>query len=544
VKSLSQVSLPAHLINKLGFEYSNAPSEGDASRNAITLAALYSGAIGPSIDQPWSSLAKAQWLLKAVELGSYAAVTSIMRDENVLRLIEDFGSRLLKVRHPCFRSPDVDPDALLRRLKGFATMPDIDSLNIYGFLGGDPTPILDGEDSLNAAQLEARMEQRHRIRADAPHLFELERFTVNRHADLEIVDSDAYDVSFAGASKLNRSIYYNNLEDFVTLAEEQGIQAGDDAAQNCMVSAIFHGSLDVVRYLVHHYRISPNDSWEGMTHINSSILFQRQPVVEFFLESDAEVLPAHDDRASGLHLVSRHDNPALARLLCERLKSRDQLATVLESRPTEGGLAGWSVAYTAMACRTFANLSILLEYGANPDAGCAEDGKRLIDLAVAPMSPAAPISILLLLLQKGARAHQPGKVDAHNTTPPEAYANSPLMWTVQSSNALAVFHLVAHDAPIPDAAIQDAEENEAEMREDKVVPVFDEEGQECPDGWRNAAEATSLVATILRIGRQKQHGGWKQRLEAVVKEASEGCKGKMWVANKVPVEYFIEVRCA
>ena len=177
MKTLTQVPLPAHLIGKLGFEYSNASSQRDASRNAIMLAALYSGAVGPSIDQPWSSLAKAQWLLKAVELGSYATVSSIMRDKKVLRLIEDYDSRLLKVRHHCFRSPDVDLDALLRRLRDFATMPDIDSLNIFVFLGGDPAPILDGEDSLNVTQLEARMEQQHRIRADAPHLFELERFT-------------------------------------------------------------------------------------------------------------------------------------------------------------------------------------------------------------------------------------------------------------------------------------------------------------------------------------------------------------------------------
>src|SRR5204863_6177290 len=101
------------------------------------------------------------------------------------------------------------------------------------------------------------------------------------------------------------------------------------------------------------------------------------------------------------------------RLLCEHLKSRDQLSTVLESHTTEGGLAGWPVAYTAMACRSFTNLSILLEYGANPDAGDTEGGKRLIDLAVKPMSPAAPVSILLMLLEKGACAHPAGKVDVN-----------------------------------------------------------------------------------------------------------------------------------
>src|SRR5204862_4114673 len=137
---------------------------------------------------------------------------------------------------------------LLHRLRGFATMPDIESLNIFVFLGGDPSPILDGEKNPNVAQLEARMEQQQRIRADAPHLFDLERFTVNRNADLEIVDSDAYDLSFAGASRLDRSIYYNDLEDFMMLAEEKGVQAGDDVSQNSMVSAIFHGSLDIVRY--------------------------------------------------------------------------------------------------------------------------------------------------------------------------------------------------------------------------------------------------------------------------------------------------------
>ena len=82
---MSEASLPAHLIDKLGFEYSNASSQDNASQNAITLAALYSGVVGPSISQPWSSLAKAQWLLKAVKQGSYA-VASIKRDKNMLRL--------------------------------------------------------------------------------------------------------------------------------------------------------------------------------------------------------------------------------------------------------------------------------------------------------------------------------------------------------------------------------------------------------------------------------------------------------------------------
>jgi hypothetical protein len=71
------------------------------------------------------------------------------------------------------------------------------------------------------------------------------------------------DLSFAGASKLDLSVYYNDLEEFVTLAEEQGIQTGDDAARGCILAAaIFHGSLDIARYMVHHCRVSPNDDWQ------------------------------------------------------------------------------------------------------------------------------------------------------------------------------------------------------------------------------------------------------------------------------------------
>lgn len=328
------MSLPTHLIGKLRREYGRFTDPVDGIRCTITLAGLYSGAIRPRIDGPWNVVAKIQWLLQAIKLGSHATVTSIMHDENAIRLLEEFGPELLKIRHQSFDSPDIDRDALLCRLEEFALMPDIDSANVLVWLGGN----------LDFDEFTKRLDEQsagHRVDSDVIGDGDPRRiFTLNRGADLELVDSDAYDLNFVGASEISRSVYNNSLEDFIMLAEAKGMQPKDHETQSHMAAAIFHGSLDIVRYLVHRYGVEADDSWEGITHLNHSILYRRSLIVEFFLEYGAMLEEASGEKLSGLHLVSRHDDPELITMLCEHVRERGNLSAILESRTSGGPASG------------------------------------------------------------------------------------------------------------------------------------------------------------------------------------------------------------
>jgi ankyrin repeat protein len=518
------MSLPTHLIGKLRREYGRFADPADGIRCAITLAGLYSGTIGPRIDGPWNVVAKIQWLLKAIELGSHAAVTSIMDDdENAIRSIEQIGPALLKWRHQSFQSPEIDTDALLRRLKGFAQMPDKNSANILVWLGGN----LDFDKStkrLNEQSAGSRLDN------DVVDDGNLRRFTLNRGADVELVDSDAYDLNLAGASEIFRSVYNNSLEDFIRLAEAKGMQPKDDEAQNHMANAIFHGSLDIVRYLVHGYGVEANDSWDNMTHFNHSIFFGRSLIVKFFLEYGAVLEEACREKLSGLHLANRNDNPELITMLCEHAMERGNLSIVLESRASEGPQSGRTAAYTAMSCCSWKNLEILLQYGADPNCTTRDDDPRMIELAVLPKSPVAPISILQILLQKGARLNDE-----------LVYHGSPLMWAIGSSNALAVFHVLLHGDAVTDAALEDADETAAETVGSEALPVLNEDGEECEDAWEHMCEAASLIVKLLHIGRERQQH-WEQQLQETIETPSQGWRGKMWVKNAEPPSYMVEVR--
>jgi ankyrin repeat protein len=521
------MSLPTHLVGKLRDEYSSFSDPADAIRCATTLAGLYSGVIGPRIDGPWNVVAKIQWLLKAIELGSHAAVTLIILDKDALDVVEEYGPVLQKLRHQSFISPQLDIDALHRRLKGFAEMPDKDSANVLVWLGGN----------LDFDKFTKRLnEQSGHGRADSDvvdydvNTRHLDRFTPNRHADLELVDSDAFDLHFTGGSQISLSVYNNALEDFIMLAEKQGIQPKDDDAQSYMAAAIFHGSLDIVRYLVHQYRVEPNDSWNDMTHLNHSILFRRPLIVEFFLEHGAVLEEACGEKLSGLHLVSRHDDPEFLTMLCEHLRERGKLSTVLESRTTDGPLSGWTVAYTAMCCHAWKNLELLLQYGADPNCTTGNDEPTMIELAVRPTSPAAPISILKMLLEKGVRLNDES-----------VYSGSLLMWAIGSSNALAVFNLLLYGAAVSDAALEDADETEAETASSKAIVVLDEDGKECKDAWAQMCDAASLIVKLVRIGRER-HQCWEQELKEAIQTPSQGWRGKMWIKDAETPSYITEIR--
>ncbi|KAI3316853.1 kinase-like domain-containing protein [Xylariaceae sp. AK1471] len=525
VKTLNQMPLPAHLIGKLRQEYAHISDAADAIRCAITLAGLYSGAIGPPIAWPWDLVAKIRWLLKAIELGSYPAIHALMDDEDAIDVLKAFGLSIRNFNHQSFDSPQVDENALLLRLKSFAEMPDEESANILLWLGSSP----DRDIFERGLQEETRIveDDREEVSIAEGNLRQLSLFFICRYTDLEGVDSDAFDLNFARASPIDRSVYNDALEDFIVLSEEQGLQRRDEAAHYFMGNAIIQGSLDIARYLATRYAVDPNDEWKGMSHLDTAIMFRRKLIVEHFLEHGGIIQPAQGGKLSGLHLASRRDDLELVATLCEYLKARGQLDQVLESRPSEGSWEGCTAAYAAAYCQSWKSLEILLQYGADPNYVISEQ-PRLIEIVVKPRSPAAPMSVLRTVLEAGAQLNY------------REYLWSPLHWMVGSSNVLAVFYLILHGAAVSDAALKNAEED-AENETGEVLPVRDEDGKECIDGWRNMCEAASLVLKLLQIGRERGEG-WKQQLEETIRCPSQDWRGKLWISDKNPPSYMIEVR--
>jgi ankyrin repeat protein len=494
-----------------------------------------------------------------------------------------------------FFSPVIELMTLRRQLKEFAEMPDEDAANVCVFFGGSPDwtkfqqrlednprhqhsgDHVEGRDDRYHNARVGHVSDRggygadcgtHEDRGDADieaddvdmedHVVHVEddyidirtedmdfekdsfaglrqfaEFAPNRSADFEVTDSDAYDLTFVSSSPLSRSNFYNQLETFMKLASESGMKAQDERSRTQMAEAIFHGSLDIVRYLTLHYGIQPNDEWDNMSYINHAIVFRRTAVVKFFLQHGAVLEAAVGNKPSGLHLVSRHDDPDLTKILCRHLKTQGKLTGILESATTAGPLKGWTVAYTAMACQAWQNLEILLENGADPNSTSADSGPSLLELAVKPQSPAVPRCVLRLLLQKGAVLDD----GSH-------YDGSPLSWTIGSSNVLAVLDLLLHSAVVSDAAVRDAEEdvheNEQIQMSRQNLPVLDEDAQECEQGWENMIAAARLIKRLLYIaqcrhkseatqknGAEGPEGSWKQKLVDEVQAADEACKSKM-----------------
>ncbi|TGJ83364.1 hypothetical protein E0Z10_g5381 [Xylaria hypoxylon] len=526
VKALNQMPLPAHMIGKLRQEYARVSDAEDAIRCAITLAGLYSGVIGPPIPWPWDVVAKIQWLLKAVELGSHPAISALIADKDAIEVLEELGSSIQNFHHQSFDSPRIDQQALLLRLKGFAEMPDRESANILIWLGGSLDWGIFGR-QLGGEAAGVAEDDGGEVRITEENLSQLRRFVIHRHADLEMVDSDAFDLNSAGASPIDRSIYNNALEDFIVLSEEQGLQPRDEAAHRFMAKAIFHGSLDIFRYLVTMYAVRSNDEWNEMSHLLCAIMFRRGLMVEYLLEHGGLIELTQGNKLSGLHLACRCDDVELVATLCEYLKARGQLGQVIESRPSEGLMKGCTTAYTAACHESWKSLEILLQYGANPN--CVVSGQpRLISIAVQPRSPAVPMSILRIVLEAGAESNY------------GEYLGSPLRLAVGSSNVLAVFYLLLHGAVVSDAALTDAEEN-AEDETDEILPVRDEDGKECKNGWGNMCEASLLVLRLLQIGRERREG-WEQQLEETIQCPSQDWRGKLWISDKNPPSYTIEVR--
>jgi len=510
--------LPSGLMSKLLSEFIVASShDTHSARLAFTMAAFYSGALGSGVERPWDVVAKTQWLLKAVELGSFAAVSGIMLDKNSCQILEEFGAKILKVRQLFFNSPSIDYQTLVYRLRSFADMPDVESLNVLVFLG---EAIPEEAERTITRLTYGKNERQQRIRLAIPNLSRLEVFNLNRDSDLQVVDSDAFDLVLSNASEITTAVYNNNLEKFISLAESSGLKSGD--LEYFMSLAIFNGSKNVVWFLLDQYHVDPNQSWGGMSHLNDAIVFRRQSIVELFLNRNAMIEPAFGNKLSALHLVPRDDDPKLATLLCEHLNTKGTLQAVLNSSTTDGDLAGLTPVCVAMMCRSWKVAQVFLDYGADPNDG--EDDAKLLDMSVLPMSTPTPLSILQTLLQKGAK-----------TDGGTAQSRGPLKMAIQSSNVLAVFHLLLHDASIIFAdsttAIEEAESSMQEMQTGPRLEVLSVDGDLCPNGWEDCSEASSVILEMVRIASAKENN-WKNDLCGLVSRSPETCKSKMWILDQ------------
>ncbi|ORX97678.1 kinase-like domain-containing protein [Clohesyomyces aquaticus] len=77
---LEQMPLPEHLRSKLHAEFLILARDAPSVRTALTLAAFYGGVFGEKYGSSQKVVAKTQWLLKAVELGSYATLNACVEN--------------------------------------------------------------------------------------------------------------------------------------------------------------------------------------------------------------------------------------------------------------------------------------------------------------------------------------------------------------------------------------------------------------------------------------------------------------------------------
>jgi hypothetical protein len=87
---------------------------------------------------------------------------------------------------------------------------------------------------------------------------------------------------------------------------------------------------------------------------------------------------------------------------------------------------------------------------------------------------------------------------------------------IQSSNVLAVFHLLLHNASIIFAdsttAIGEAESSVQEMQTGPRLEVLNVDGGLCPNGWEDYSEASSVILEMVRIASAKEND-WKNDLD-------------------------------
>ncbi|KAK6530291.1 hypothetical protein TWF694_003653 [Orbilia ellipsospora] len=571
VNSLNRLELSKHLHSKLVGEYVTSSQNKVDIRLAITIAALYSGAIGPALEAPFCFVAKAQWLLKAIELGSTTAIDSVFRDRNAIIVVETLGKRLLEHRALVFNSPTISHTLLIHRLKEQVSKGDIEALNLLAFLG-EPIP--------ESRQLRKSLSQpltpmEEKIRQYFPRLQEVDDMKSVLNNDMEIVDSDAYDLIFSQTADLLRDAYNDDLEG---LMRQSDFPTGL-TPEKVLLVAILGGSVNVVRYIIASYSIDTNASafkddleahteeeteteadetpsrerrdnsdpemeWEDtdssasnfasafkeemydLSFLDLAIILGRQAVVKTIVGCGGRIHGASTDQPSSLHYLARFDDDELTRIVSETCPGKDVFRQILESKPSEGKTKGTSAIECNFVARNWKNILWMLRYTEN--LGKSQGESNLLYLALSGGRP-VPLPIIEALLDQG---FDPDIADLP-TQPP-------LYWTIGQSNVAATYALLSRGANSHPRGASDLVSFAKECRDEtNMLPsviVVDEFGTPSPGGLEMVKCAAETIYSMIFIASRK-NGNWLEQLANCMSQCPEACKGKIWqIDNPDPLE--------
>lgn len=574
-----------HLFSKLLSEYAAATDHTEDVRLAVTMAAMYSGIVGHALEKPLNFIAKAQWLLKAVELGSMSAVQSIFADRNVLRMVESIGRLILSHEPAGFKTPSISQDVLMNRLTEFASRPDVQSLNLLVFLGGGIPSRTTIEDLAASAESHAYWSPatrstniQERLRQAFPALQVGEFFEQMLSEDLQHLTSDAIDLVVGTQDEVVGYAYRNDLENLAKLPRSKV----DPAAQALLGIAVLSGSVEVARYLLKEYHADPNarveipdressvgsptfedgemdlDTSDTEVDIDDagvdsdgtvppedegelvgsspdfmmfergdpsifdiSVQFGQRDISRALLDYGAVVHAASGDTLSSLHWLARFDNADLTRLLCQSAADHNTFREVVHSKPRGGGPGEMDAIECIMHSGLWNNVATMFEFGVDPNAGA--DETSLLFLAVKPLAP-APGFILKALLDLGA-----------NVDPPLVQQQPALFWAIGSSNVVATHLLLSYGASLtqPDGGsfVDFAAECVTETASHGGnIEVVDKTGRATENGMERVRNASKVIRDMTVAARERAQG-WKEALDQLLDNCGASCKGRTWLAD-------------
>jgi len=527
--------LPEHLRSKLLAEFSAlARGSGTMSvRTALILAASYGGLLGPGLETPWNWVAKTQWILKAVELGSYGTASMIVEDNDIMTVLDALGPGVLELRRPFFSSPEIDVARLRLRVEEFAKMGDeaVASKIMPLICNSGSDPESPGSDSLDQAAGKEQADKTENESHGSPDRDDfLRQFTITRGSDLSFLDLDALDINFENKEDIVKSAYNNDLEAFIILLSGEGDPSSERLHYYASV-AVMNGSLEVARFLTEQYGVGPNGAWQENTHFEDSIFFGRGKIARYYLSKGVDLEPKEPRRPSVLHYLPRYDDEPLARLVCNQLRDCGGLRRALSWVPTGEIFPDTTPLGAAMSTGAWKIACLYLQLGVEVDADMRIE--QALELAVTPRSPATPIDLLRMILHCGGD--------------PNAFvqdsSNPALQWPVWTSNILATQELLLHGAKPVLSDEHDflllAEEILQQRRDECPVDVVNEDGQVIQGSWEHARSASAVVLDMLTVAAKGQPEG---KVQEVVRSADPACLGKYWmVVGKGPGMGAIEV---
>jgi hypothetical protein len=548
----------------------------------MTMAALYAGIIGTPVERPFNFVAKAQWLLKAIEFGHTPAIIAVHEDPNTFKITETFGRSLLLYRRPSFKSPTISAPLLLKRLKEAAVTGNTIALNLLVFLGGEIPDHMqfNREISPSANSLHRKLYEAF------PALDQESYFEEFLQRDLQIMDSDAIDLMAARTESQGLKCAYNNdIEGFIQAAET----LSEIELRHALEYAILGGSSNVVRYILGHFHLDPNGALEessseadwmsldtdeeeeeeggggekeeseekedsvisqdefepqsegdedesssgsvpnfhlfeplkDMRSFETALVLGRPSVVQAFIQNGAKIIPASGHKPSSLHFLARFDDEKLVATVCGSCADKTVLREIMESKPSTGPMKDISALDINMYARRWRNVMLMIQLA---NGGFSrQTASMLLLTAVSQMNPAPP-SVLSALLNCGSDPNI-----AHQSAQP------PLYWAIGTSNVLATAILLSHGADVSLPGDTDlegfAQECMDEINYYSGVEVYNEQGEMCVGGLQRMRVAARTVYELMLLARKREEN-WKTDIGKCVEECPNDCRGKVWRADK------------